>query len=387
MILRRQPPVAAPIDVAAIGSAILGSIRRTAAPTRQARALIERHFDTSEVVLTDSGTSALVLALRLSVPHGGIVALPAFACVDLTAAALRAGVRVRLYDIDPVTLGPDLASVEHALDRGADAVVVAHLYGYPADVPGVRMLAARRGVPVIEDAAQGAGGMLHGRRLGTLGDLSVLSFGRGKGLCAGAGGALLAFGERWTKELSTVTLPAPNRGWPALAKVAAQWALGRPSLYTIPSMVPGLRLGEMVYHPAGEPASMSLGPCSLLESALALEPADLSVRRSSAQAYDAMSRSVGGLATTATLPSAEPGYLRYPLRDVGETRGSDARLGILRSYPITLAEQEELRPILVPDTAPLPGASTLGRTLLTLPTHRFVRDADRTRIAAWMAGG
>ena len=59
----------------------------------------------------------------------------------------------------------------------------------------LRALAAMGGdADAAEDAAQEAGATLHGRRLGSFGDLSVLSFGRGKGVTGGGGGALL-YGE------------------------------------------------------------------------------------------------------------------------------------------------------------------------------------------------
>src|SRR5262249_44483228 len=122
----------------------------------------------------------LVLAMRIAAGTSGVVGLPSYACVDLAAAALGAGVRVRLYEVDPATLSPDLDSVRRMISRGVSAIVIAHLFGYPSDVPAVRELADREGVPVIEDAAQGAGGSLHQTRLGALGELAVLSFGRGK---------------------------------------------------------------------------------------------------------------------------------------------------------------------------------------------------------------
>src|SRR5205085_6679 len=122
--------------------------------------------------------------------------------------------------------------------------------------------ASTEGATVIEDAAQGAGGSLRGRRLGSLGELAVVSFGRGKGLCASGGGALLTSREndedRLAANLGDVERSAPQRGWSGLAKGAIQWALGRPSVYALPSMLPWLHLGEMVYHAASEPRPMPL---------------------------------------------------------------------------------------------------------------------------------
>ncbi len=108
------------------------------------------------------------------------MALPAFTCYDIASAAVGAGVRVALYDVDPDTLGPDPASLERVLAAGAGAVVAGPLYGVPLEWDALRALADRHGALLIEDAAQGHGASWRGRPLGSLGDLSVLSFGRGK---------------------------------------------------------------------------------------------------------------------------------------------------------------------------------------------------------------
>lgn len=386
MSWRRQLAVASPISIAAVARAAVGSARGARPALAAARALIRDRYGASSVVPTDSGTSALVLALQLAVPRGGVVGFPGYACVDLAAAALFAGVRVRLYDVDPATLSADLDSVDRVLQRGVDAIVVAHLFGYPADVPAVRAHAAAAGVTVIEDAAQGAGGTLGDRPLGSLGDVSVLSFGRGKGLCAGGGGALLGFGAAWDARLAQVQLPAPGFGWAGLAKTAVQWGLGRPSLYAIPSMIPGLRLGEMVYHPASRPGSMSRGSSALLASAFARSGPALAARRLRARALESAARDAPRVAVAHAIAGSEPGYLRFPVRDVSGARHQNAALGILRSYPQTLAEQPQLAPILVPGEPETPGSVELRRSLFTLPTHAFVTDADVAAMRRWLEG-
>ena len=88
------------------GIAAAWGVAASADPFETVAALRARYAAT-DVVLTDSGTSALILALQALVPAGGTVAYPAYACIDLTAAALGAGMRVRLYDLDPATLSPD----------------------------------------------------------------------------------------------------------------------------------------------------------------------------------------------------------------------------------------------------------------------------------------
>lgn len=386
-MVRRQLAVASPISATAVARAFAESIGSRQDIGQRARSLVAEKFHARGVALTDSGTSALVLALRLAVPAGGTVGFPGYACVDLAAASLFAGVRVRLYDVDPVTLSPDLESVERLLERGVNAIVVAHLFGYPADVHVVRRLAEEHGIPVIEDAAQAAGASLHGKPLGSLGDLSVLSFGRGKGLCAGGGGAVLGFDARWAEAANAVRLPVPEKGLSGLLKTAVQWALGRPSLYAAPSMLPWLHLGEMVYHAAAEPRAMSRGSNALLASAFDLQRDELSTRRRNAATLGAVAEKADRIVVTTPIEGAEPGYLRYAVRDTGGSRMASPSLGVLRPYPRAVADQPEMAPALVAGEPPTPGALSLARSLFTLPTHRFVSRTDLARLQQWLLGG
>lgn len=383
MIGRRQLAVSSPISVSALGRAFVESMRSGSAESR-ARRLVADVFHARETVLTDSGTSALVLALRLAVPKGGTVGYPGYACVDLAAAARFAGVRVRLYDIDPSSLSPDMDSVKRMLERGVDAIVVAHLFGYAADVPSVRELAEKSGVVVIEDAAQGAGGILNGTRLGSLGELGVVSFGRGKGLCASGGGALLGLGERWAKRVADIELPTDGRGWSGLTKTGIQWALGRPSIYALPAMLPWLHLGEMVYHEASEPRGMSVAAAALVPSAFALEGPELDARRINARALDRAATRGAQLGSITAIADSVPGYLRYAVRDLGGGRTIQPQLGVVRPYPRTLLEQPELRDSLTEGEPATPGAAALRGSLFTLPTHRFVGAGDLAALARWM---
>jgi len=388
MIGRRQLTVAAPISPAALVRAAYESFHSRTELEARAAKLIGQAFNASTVLFTDSGTSALVLALRLAKARfaGDVytVGFPGYACVDLAAAARFAGVRVRLYDIDPGSLSPDLESVEKMLRRGVNAVVVSHLFGYGADVDQVRSLAAEHGIPVIEDAAQGAGGTIRDRRLGSLGDLSVLSFGRGKGLCAGGGGALLTSANEWAARLESLALSPSGRGWPNLLKTAVQWAIGRPSIYALPAAIPWLHLGEMVYHPATEPTAMPAASDSLLVSALAMERADLENRRRVAAALAETAQNARDLRTIRPISGMLPGYLRFPVRDLTGRRALRRDLGVTRPYPTPVGEQVEMGPILASGEPILSGASDLARSLHTLPTHRLVTPSDISAIRDWL---
>ncbi|MBX6332097.1 MAG: DegT/DnrJ/EryC1/StrS family aminotransferase [Gemmatimonadaceae bacterium] len=387
MIGRRQLPVASPVRASALVRAAWPAFWRSARGRRALAAELRERYGARGALLTDSGTSALVLALRLAVGggEGKTVAFPGYACVDLAAAARFARVRVRLYDLDPRTLAPDLDSLVAAIARGVDAIVIAHLYGFPAYTPALAALAARHGIPIIEDAAQGAGGLIDGTPLGALGALSVLSFGRGKGTTGGHGGALLWREPRFDQPATHAAQPLsrPRRGWGDLAAATAQWALGRPALYGIPSAIPALRLGEMVYHPAHEPRPLSAAAASLVRRALVAADREVVIRRRNAAALEIAAEEGSDIQTIHPVAGGESGYLRYPVVD-GGVRDERPDLGVLRGYPRTLHEQAELRPVLHPGEPPTPGATELRQGLFTVPTHSMVTRQDMEKLIDWL---
>lgn len=385
MIGRRQPPVHSPSRPLALARAVGAAVVAGARARTEVTTTLAGRFGAAAVALTDSGTSALVLAMRLTAGAGGTVALPAYGCIDLTAAAVFAGVRVRLYDVDPATLSPDLESVARTVSRGVDAIVVVHFYGYPADVPGVMRVAAEAGVSVIEDAAQGTGGRLDGTRLGALAPLSILSFGRGKGITGGRGGALILRDPGLAERAAALRLGDPPRGWSDAAVATVQWLLGRPSFYSLPASLPMLHLGEMIYHPAHEPSSLSHAAAALVRDALTYDDLEAGLRRRNAQAMLKGSEGTRGMEPVHVIARGESGYLRAAVRN-GHGRLIDQRLGMASGYPLTLMEQAELRPLLCAGEHEHPGAHELRRTLVTLPTHRFVSVRERELLARWVRG-
>ena len=382
MIPRHQLAVAPRITPTSLFGAAVALLGPRGKDLRVLASELRQRYSASECVLTDSGTSALVLALRHMLPEDGIIALPGYGCVDITSAVRFAGIRVRLYDVDPDTMSPDLDSLKRVLERGVQAVLVAHYYGYPADVAAVRALTSSFGVPILEDAAQAAGGSVEGMLLGSLGDASILSFGRGKGLFGGRGGALLV---RSLSDAPTLDLSlGSRRGVAEWCGAAAQWALGRPELYALPASIPALRLGEMVYRPAREPRTLSTAAASLVRASLEAEAHERDLRMRKAAVYAALAHDAKQLTPIRPIEGAEPGYLRFAVIDRSGLRRPAARLGIMSGYPRTLGEQTELTPQLMPRGTAIPGAEQLCRSVFTLPTHIRVDRTDLMNLQRWI---
>jgi perosamine synthetase len=383
MQIRRQLTVASPLTAGNILGATLDTIARRGSAAERVRNAIAAEFNARDVLLTDSGTSALVLALRMFAKAATPVAMPAYACVDLISAARRAGVRVRLFDIDPHTLSPDLDSLQRVVADGVSAIVVAHLYGFPADMPAITKMARDAGVAVIEDAAQQAGATIAGRTAGSFGDVTVLSFGRGKGTTSGRGGALL----RSHGDAESLTFPPSQLGHTSstgvLATTAATWVLGRPSIYGIPASIPSLHLGETVYHEAGEPSGMSRAGVALLDRTFPGMHRAATARQANALILRDAADQSRSIDTVRAIESGESGYLRFPVLVRAGASDNDT-LGIARGYPNPLSGEPQIKPCLVASREPLHGAYELARRLVTLPTHHMVSTTDLAKMSQWL---
>lgn len=385
---RHQLPARSPLTARGLLAGLRGARR---APLDRLRARLEARFSASRAILTGSGTQALTLAIRAAAPseRAPLVALPAYACFDLVSAAVGADARIVFYDVDMSTLSPDTTSLAQACARRPDAVVVAPLYGLPVGWEAVRKIVATCDAVLIEDAAQSVGATWQGRALGSLGDLSVISFGRGKGWTGGAGGALLA---RRGPPAHDGTLGVPPSNLGVALRTAAQWILGRPGIYWVPAGIPWLRLGETPYHPPREPERIpALAAALVLEHEDAAQ-AECDVRRQNAEA---LLSGLAGLDPPGQIrpmsPPAEsrPGYLRLPLLTSHGMEGfpdpKRARaLGVMPGYPDPLPELPAARPRTMPGP-PTPGATRLARDLITLPTHGGLAARDRSSILEALA--
>ncbi len=384
MKLRHQLAAYSPVRPMAVADAMLAVAGMRSGAPAQLRDRLMVRYSADDCLLCGSGTQALQYAIDM-VARGshrdGFVALPAFNCYDMASAALGAGVKVALYDVDPTTLAPDPVSFERVLAAGAGAAVLAYLYGVPFDWHALASIAERYGVPLMEDAAQGHGASWRGVPLGALGGTSIVSFGRGKGWTGGNGGAVLLRGT--AGPLAPPLHEAASDARVAVG-LAAQWLLGRPALYGLPRSIPSLALGETVYHPPAAVSAMSNASAS---AALRNEGASSKeAERRAANARRFTDGLVGTRAGLVAVPSgAEPGYIRFPVLlpgGMGSLPARAAELGVAASYPTTLSELPALRSGLVAVDAVFPGAERLARELVTLPAHSLLRETERTEIIA-----
>jgi len=140
-----------------------------------------------------SGTSALEICLRASkIGPGDEVITTAHTAVATVAAIESIGAKPVLVDIEERSFLLDVTQIEKMVSPRTKAIVPVHLYGQPADLSQILVLAQKHGLAVIEDCAQAIGASYKGRFAGTWGNLAAFSFYPTKNLGAIGDGGLVA---------------------------------------------------------------------------------------------------------------------------------------------------------------------------------------------------
>ncbi len=145
-----------------------------------------------------NGTDAISLSLKaIGITHGDEVITAANSFIASSESITNAGGKVQFADCDKSTYTIDPVKIEEKITPRTKAIVVVHLYGQPADMDAINILAKRYNLKIIEDSAQAHFAEykteLEGwKKIGTLGDASTFSFFPGKNLGAyGDGGAII----------------------------------------------------------------------------------------------------------------------------------------------------------------------------------------------------
>lgn len=160
-----------------------------------------------------NGTDALQIALMaLGVGPGDEVITPGFTYIATAETSAVLGAKPVYVDIDERTynLNPDL--LEAAITPKTKAIIAVSLYGQCADYDAINQIAAKHGIPVIEDAAQSFGATYKGRKSGNLTTIACTSFFPSKPLgCYGDGGAIFTNDDELAKVIRQVARHGQDR--------------------------------------------------------------------------------------------------------------------------------------------------------------------------------
>ncbi len=182
---------------------------------RHAHALGERiaqRAGAKHGLAVNSATGALHLALAaLGVRRGDEVITSTYtfaACVNVIE---HVGATPVVVDIEPDTLNLDPAAVEAAITPRTRALLTVDYAGHPADYARLLPLAARHGLPVVEDAAHALGARWDGRPVGSWATITAFSFYATKNLTTGEGGCAVTDDDALAERLSILSLHGMNR--------------------------------------------------------------------------------------------------------------------------------------------------------------------------------
>ena len=146
---------------------------------------------TKYALVTNSGTAALHMCVAAcGIGPGDEVIVPAFTFLSTATCVLHHNAIPIFVDVDPATMLIDVDKIEARITERTKAIIPVHLNGVAADMDGVRAVADRHGLVVIEDCAQAHGSPYKGRRVGSFGDMAAFSLNQWKHLSAADGGLL-----------------------------------------------------------------------------------------------------------------------------------------------------------------------------------------------------
>jgi perosamine synthetase len=315
-------------------------------------------------IAVSSGTAGLHMALlTLGIGEADEVIVPSFAFIAVANAVINVRAIPVFADIDPITLNLTPSTVERVLTPRTRAILVVHTFGIPADMHGLRDLATRHKLVIIEDACEALGAEIQNRRVGSFGDLSVFGFYPNKQITTGEGGAILAHTQTHADRLRSLR----NQGRGAT-----------PSTPSSPAL-------DWLHHPdIGFNYRLSDIACALGRVQLSRIHEILDLRQAAAQHYHALLADIPGIELPPlTIPDCTVSWFVYVVRlphaanrDLIQTHL--ANRGIATAFyfqPVHL--QPAWRPYLQQRPVALPVTESIAHRTLALP---FFTRIARTQI-------
>lgn len=257
---RTLPPAAAPIRIGNIAAGFRGIIRGSK-ELSNFETQIKLYFDVNCCSLFSSGKAALTIilkALHKLSPHKNEVLIPAFTCYSVPSAIIRAGLKIRLCDLDSDTLDFDFGKIDKIFQEKQTsskilAVIPIHLFGFHADIPKLRACLYKTDTFIIEDAAQAMGSRYHGQKAGTIGDVGFFSLGRGKSLSTVEGGIAITNKNDIAKALREQMNQAGEYSTINFVKLVIYSFIlvlfTKPYLFWLPKSLTFLGLGKTIFDP------------------------------------------------------------------------------------------------------------------------------------------
>ena len=397
---RHIAPSGTPIDLSALIGAGLDQLAgRDTEPALTAA--IQARYGVRHCLTVSSGRAALTVIFRTLArlrddPRRNEIIVPGYTCYSVAAAAILAGLRLRIVDIDPTSLSYDRAQLDGADTSRAVAIVSANLYGLPNALDHIENFARTRGIYMVDDAAQAMHATFQDRAAGSFGDVGIYSFDKGKNITSLQGGAIVTrdddIAAALAREIDALPPEAPQATAAAFIQLTAYSVLLRPWLYWIPANIPALGLGKTVYTTDMPLHRLSRFATGLLLRLFARIDAVTAERVRTASRVRAVLADNALLEPVAPLPGASPVYLRQPClaassadRSVIIRKLNEAGIGATGSFPQALGDLADIAAHRTVEGNAMNGARAVAARVVTLPTLAYMGEADIARIASALA--
>ena len=333
----------------------------------------------------DSGTSALAIAInqaKKSFPGKTEIIIPAYTCPDVISAIYYAECTPVLVDFVKDKPFLNLEDLDDLITENTLAIIAINFLGLQEQITSIRSKISRRKILIIEDSAQSAPWR---NKSHLLGDLAILSFGRGKPESVLSGGAVLVSNELSLE--NPVEIPLIESGSTLSSalyalKVIIYNILLSPIAFSLICKIPQLKIGETIFHPLVQTRTMPLFAKRMLSFQIKNRKTNKNISR-----Y--IHESLKNLANKkiVDLPFAcdwdqNTELLRYPIllptekikRTLVQTL---ANVGVSEMYPTVLPNIVGLDQLSKKD---YPNALDFSNRLITLPCHRHVKQAAIDKI-------
>tara|TARA_Y100000589_G_scaffold176025_1_gene167002 strand:+ start:3844 stop:4980 length:1137 start_codon:yes stop_codon:yes gene_type:complete len=180
--------------------------------TKECEIYIQKNLKSKNCLLTNSCTAALEMsAILLSLKPGDEIIMPSYTFVSTANAFVLRGCKPVFVDIDKETLNLDVNKVERLITKNTRCIVPVHYGGNSCDMDDLLKISKKYNLFIIEDGAQSIFSKYKDRYLGTIGDLSTLSFHQTKNITSGEGGALLINNKIYNKRAFLIRDKGTNR--------------------------------------------------------------------------------------------------------------------------------------------------------------------------------
>jgi dTDP-4-amino-4,6-dideoxygalactose transaminase len=167
-------------------------------------------------IITSSARAAImVILLALEKDDKNEILLPAYTCIVVPDAVVSAGYVPRFVDVDKTTGNPSLENYQKEYSYKTKAIILTHMFGNMTQVEKIVNWAKKNKIFIIEDACLAFGGTYKGKKSGSFGDSSVISFNTGKPITSFGGGLIstnsFLLYNKFKNILRSITSPLPIR--------------------------------------------------------------------------------------------------------------------------------------------------------------------------------